>query len=218
MSSDRIVDVTTGELVRFDAGRLSAEQVRDRSLWLRDVTRAALVEHVDFGIFPGTDRMSLLKPGAERLLLAAGLGFTITKIDDDDSRAHRGVTYRCRVHRGDPSSPVAECDGYAGYDESRYYKSAEVQELVERDKAKRERRPPNVEKMLEYRAPWNTLVKMAQKRALVGAVLNAVAGSGLFAPDDDPTDEPPASRPAPNRQPSNPGPSSRPPADDEPPF
>jgi hypothetical protein len=40
----------------------------------------------------------------------------------------------------------------------------------------------------ERRAPWNTHVKMAQKRALVGAALNACAASGLFVADLD--DEP----------------------------
>ena len=39
--------------------------------------------------------------------------------------------------------------------------------------------------MGEYKAPFNTLVKMAQKRALVGAALAAVAGSGLFVADPD---------------------------------
>ena len=42
---------------------------------------------------------------------------------------------------------------------------------------------------MEYRAPWNTLIKMAQKRALVGAALNAVAGSGLFVSAADDADD-----------------------------
>ena len=157
---------------------LSPAEVKARAEWVRSVTKAALVEGVDYGIIPGTDGQSLLKPGAEMLLLAAGLGFTITKIDDEDARHHRGVTYRCSVHRGD--FVVSECDGYAGYDESRYFISAEDAERREREFAEHDQRAPRPARMVEYKAPWNTLIKMAQKRALVGAALNAVAGSGLF--------------------------------------
>lgn len=205
-SLERSVDTVTGEIVPMAAARLSPAEARDRAAWVREVTKAALVEGVDFGIIPGTDRPSLLKPGAEMLLLAAGLGFTITKIDDEDSRAHAGVTYRCTVRRGE--LVVSECDGYAGYDESRYYRSAEDSEKLERARAKQDRRPPREDRYAEYRAPWNTIVKMAQKRALVGAALNAVAGSGLFTGTDD-TDEPP---PAPARPARN----QPPPPDDDP--
>jgi hypothetical protein len=164
------------------AGRqLSPAEVTERAAWVREVTKAALTEGVDYGVIPGTPRPSLLKPGAEMLLLAGGLGFTITKIDDEDSRHHRGVTYRCSIRRGD--FVVAECDGYAGYDESRFFISAEDAERREREYAESDQRQPRRSKMVEYRAPWNSVIKMAQKRALVGAALNAVAGSGLFSQD-----------------------------------
>jgi len=176
------VDTTTGEIVTYVPGRLTPEQARERSAWVREVTKAALQEGVDFGVIPGTDKPSLLKPGAEMLILAAGLGFTNERVDDDDCRTHQGVTYRCTVRRGD--IVLATCDGYAGYDESRYYRSAEESERQERAYAKQDRRTPREDRFAEYRAPWNTLVKMAQKRALVGAALNAVAGSGLFVTDD----------------------------------
>lgn len=191
------VDVVTGELVHLPAGRLTPAETAARTTWLHDVTRAALVEHVDYGIIPGTDRPSLLKPGAEMLLLAAGLGFTNQRVDDDDARNRRGVTYKCTVHDRD-GFVHAECDGYAGYDESRYYVSAEDAERRERLRADKDRRPVRKDRIVEYRAPWNTLIKMAQKRALVGAALNAVAGSGLFVAPDDVDDETPATT-APNR-------------------
>ena len=73
-------DVATGGTVHLAAGRLSPAAVKERTAWLREVTKAALVEGVDYGIIPGTDRPSLLKPGAEMLLLAAGLGFTASRV------------------------------------------------------------------------------------------------------------------------------------------
>jgi hypothetical protein len=195
------VDTVTGEIVPFSGAPLSPDQVKARALWVRDVTKAALTEGVDYGVIPGTEKPTLLKPGAEMLLLAAGLGFSITKMEDADSRAHEGVTYRCSVHRGELT--VAECDGYAGYDESRYFISAENAERHERDLAKRYKRAPRTARFVEYRAPWNTLVKMAQKRALVGAALNAVAGSGLFVTGTDDASDPDAP-PAPATEPDAP--------------
>jgi hypothetical protein len=96
------------------------------------------------------------------LLLAAGLGFNMIREDDENARQHRGVFYRCEVFpRGRRGDVFAVCEAYAGYDESRFvYRSGQ-------------------------RAPWNTVIKMAEKRALVGAALNATAASGLFVADAD---------------------------------
>ena len=93
---------------------------------------------------------------------AAGLGFANDRLDDQAARDHIGITYRCTVYRPD-SSIVATCDGYCGRDETG-------------------RQSVN----------WNTIVKMAQKRALVGAALNATASSGLFTADLDDEPAPPA--------------------------
>lgn len=150
---------------------------------VREMKRSVLVDGSDYSVIPGTNKPSLLKPGAEMLLLAAGLGFTMLKIEDEGDIGRGGVTYRCSVHRGDRSNVMAECDGYAGYDEDRFYQSAQQSEAKERANATKWKRAPKEEKFVEYRAPWNSVVKMAQKRALVGAALNACAASGLFTQD-----------------------------------
>ena len=88
--------------------------------------------------------------------------------------------------------PIATCDGYAGYDEDKFYQPAEVAqakaEAKERHWAEKDHRvasPAKWRHITEYRAPWNTVIKMAQKRAIVGAVINATAAGGLFTSDDD---------------------------------
>jgi hypothetical protein len=88
--------------------------------------------------------------------------------------------------------PIATCDGYAGYDEDKFYQTAEQAqfkaESKERYWAAQDKRPANPNKWKHidgYRAPWNTVIKMAQKRAIVGAVINATAAGGLFTADDD---------------------------------
>jgi hypothetical protein len=148
-------------------------------MWVREMRKAVLTEGTDYARLPGTNKPTLLKPGAEMLLLAANLGFTMQKIDDLDAREHQGVTYKASVRRG--GDVVAECEGFAGYDEPRFYKAAAGSKP-------------------EYRAPWNTLVKMAQKRALVGAALNATAASGLFIADLDDEQAPTAAPPRAGRR------------------
>jgi hypothetical protein len=175
------VDIVTGEIVAMSDGSLSAEQVRARAAWVRDIKRAALVDGVDYGTIPGTgDRPALLLPGAEMLLFAAGYGFTI----DERPTNRDGALYRCTVLRRD-GSVVAQCDGYAGYDEPKYFVSAEAAEERERFYANKDKRPVRLDRCHEYRAPWNTLVKIAQKRAMVGAAKSATAASGLFVADVD---------------------------------
>ena len=146
-------------------GRMTPDQAAAWSKWVRDLMRAALVEDVDYGTFGNAKKPAMLKSGAEMLLRAAGLGFANDRLDDQAARDHIGITYRCTVYRPD-GSIVATCDGYCGRDETG-------------------RQSVN----------WNTIVKMAQKRALVGAALNATASSGLFTADLD--DEPAAAPPPP---------------------
>ncbi len=168
---------------------------------LRACMRAVLREGVDYGVIPGTGGdKALFRPGAQKLLQWFGLGFTCdrTEIDLDADGRKEGVTYRCTVTRQLPDGRVvalATCEGYAGYDEDRYYKTAEQAqrkaEENERFFAHRDKRPPRPTRwqgLPEYRAPWNTVIKMAQKRAIVGAAKDATAASGIFG--DDPEDRP----------------------------
>jgi hypothetical protein len=176
------VVTVSGEIIPMGA-QLTPAQASERAAWVREMRKAVLTEGTDYARLPGTDRPTLLKPGAEMLLMASGLGFTMSKVQQGDA-GPEGVTYKASVKRGE--QVVAECEGFAGYDESRFYR-------------------PAVASKAEYRAPWNTLVKMAQKRALVGAALNATAASGIFIADlDDERDTHSATRQraAPRRAPA----------------
>jgi hypothetical protein len=98
------------------------------------------------------------------------LGSSTVQVDDDDARDHRGVRYVATVADRD-GFVIARREGYAGYDESRF--------ANERG----------------WRADWNNVCQMAQKRAVVSATKAALAASGLFADEDAPmvrTGSPPA--------------------------
>jgi len=146
---------------------------------LTQCIRAVLHEGTDYGLIPGTNEKSLWRPGAQKMLLWFGLSFTcdrIYEIDTDDDGHRLGVTYRATIFRRFPDGSkdvAATCEGYAGYDESKFYKSAEEvrrdAEAKERYWAKKDGRVANPTKwqnLGEYKAPWNAVIKRAQKRAI----------------------------------------------------
>lgn len=167
--------------------RQSPTALAEQANEIREVMRAVLVEGTDYGTIPGVSRPSLFKSGAEWLLKWGGFGHKLEPVEterDADGRKY-GVTYRCTVSLlHDPAAVVSTCDGYAGYDEDRFSQTVEELEAKERAMATRYQRPARADKWAApYRAPWNSVLKMAEKRALVGATLQACAASGLFTQD-----------------------------------
>ena len=194
---------TTAELEPYAGGQLEQHQAaaimtpeaaRALDEQVRRCTEAVLREGTDYGIIPGTNgEKSLWRPGAQKLLQWFRLECTCERIEverDDQGRKH-GITYRAEVGRGlRTATPVilATCEGTADYDESKFWQSAEeVREKAERNErkwAKKDGRvadPTKWKSRGEYRADWNALMKRAQKRAIVGAVVDATAAGGIFA-------------------------------------
>jgi hypothetical protein len=175
---------------------MAADEAAALDKSLRDMMQAVLRKDVDFGVIPGTGtKPTLLKPGAEKLLQWFGFGHETEKVETerDADGARIGVTYRCTVTKAMPDGrtvTVATCEGYAGYDEDRFYtteqdarKKAEAAERKYAAKDRRQPVPAKWENAAEYRAPWNSVIKMSQKRSLVGAALQATSASTLFTQD-----------------------------------
>lgn len=177
-------------------------------------------EGIDYGTIPGTDKPTLYKPGAEKLLKAFGATARYKKVEsevDHDrevkwqkrkkvwSKTQRGVynfqieegaslglyrfIYKCEIQLPD-GRVIGDCDGSGSTMESKYID-----------------RPRDCE---------NTVMKMAQKRALVGAALNAFGLSNRFTQDLEDTvdvqsvEEPKApaqEQVSKSKQPENPPPS-----------
>ena len=184
-----------GQIEQYQAGIvMTAESAKALDAQVRACTKAVLREGTDYGIIPGTSGdKSLWRPGAQKLLQWFGLSFTCERVEverDDEGRKH-GITYRATIYRrmGDAAPTVlATCEGTADYDESKFYQSAEQVKARLRDQehkwAAKDRRVPNADRWnnaKEYRADWNALMKRAQKRAIVGAVVDATAAGGIFS-------------------------------------
>jgi hypothetical protein len=158
---------------------------------LRKYIAAALTEGRDYGTIPGVDKPSLLKPGAERINTAYGVmpRFTIERQEVDHHmevqwRKRKKVygsrdepprweeqtgtslglyayTVRCELIERNTGVMVADCIGVCSSMESKYID-----------------RP---------RDSQNTVLKMAEKRAYVGATLLAYGLSDQFTQDVEET-------------------------------
>lgn len=88
--------------------------------------KSIMIENTDFGVIPGTDKPTLLKPGAEKLATFFGLTKRfeiIERVEDWTGKDHNGemffyYLYRCGLYRG--SMLVAESDGSCSSFEAKY--------------------------------------------------------------------------------------------------
>ena len=130
----------------------------------------------DYGIVPGAKRPCLLKPGAEKLMKIFGLGarFIQTNKEVDRYENYAEFAYKCEVYHLKTGIVVAECEGTTNSWEKKYKERAIYKDRVV---VGHEKTP--VMDIL------NMLMKMAQKRALIGAVLIATGAREYFTQDED---------------------------------
>ena len=122
------------------------------------VVQSTLHQNHDYGIVPGTDKPTLLKPGAEKILMMMGLRseFEIVDSTRDFEKGFFQYQVRCKLYRGDML--ITEGLGSCNTKERKYIK----QDSYTLD---------------------NTVLKMAKKRALVDATLLVASLSDIFTQD-----------------------------------
>ena len=124
----------------------------------QQVIQRTLRQNHDFGVVPGTNKPTLLKPGAEKLLMMMGLRseFEIVDSTRDFENGFFQYQVRCKLYRGDML--VTEGLGACNTRERKYLKQD----------------PYTLD---------NTVLKMAKKRALVDAALLVGSLSDIFTQD-----------------------------------
>ncbi|MGG1554969.1 hypothetical protein [Paenibacillus ferrarius] len=159
----------------------------------KEFFREVMQEGVDYGIIPGTDKPTLLKPGAEGLCEFYNFAPTIaSKVEDKNfETGYYGVDITIRlIHRGS-GAIIGEGVGHANTFESRYrwrwVSEKDLPKGVEKEDLVSKERSGKYGKYQSYRIEnddmhsiWNTVLKMAKKRALVDATLAATRSSGIF--------------------------------------
>lgn len=151
------------------------EEMRDQLVLLQEFVAKVMIRGEHYGTIPGTSKPTLLKAGAEFLREAYGFEVKSRCIEKKfiparETESNKDyVEYSYRVELFQNGRSVAVCEGSCNNYERRY----------------------------ESFSPFvvmNTIQKMAQKRAYVGAVISATRSSNIFAQDLE--DEPELAREA----------------------
>jgi len=124
----------------------------------QQVIQRTLRQNHDYGIVPGTDKPTLLKPGAEKILMMMGLRseFEIVDSTRDFEKGFFQYQVRCKLYKNDLL--ITEGLGACNTKERKYIKQD----------------PYTLD---------NTVLKMAKKRALVDATLLVASLSDIFTQD-----------------------------------
>lgn len=122
------------------------------------LVRSQFKENLDYGVVPGSKKLSMLKPGAEKTVTMLGLRQLFEKVESVRDYEGSFVSYDfvCRLFKGDIE--ITQGFGTANSKESKYAN----QNVYTID---------------------NTLMKMAKKRALVDAALMVGSLSDIFTAD-----------------------------------
>lgn len=181
--------------------KLTIEQVIEHVNLVQNVMKRVMKQGEHYGVIPGTDKPTLLKPGAEKLCLTFRLGPQYEIIDATD-KPFISYTVKCTLVHIPTGQFIAEGMGSCNSGEIKYrYRSQGTDRPVPAEYWKT--RDPELLGGPQYKTrkkdgQWmifetienenpedldNTLIKMACKRSLVAATLNATAASDIFTQD-----------------------------------
>lgn len=159
------------EVTQMTAGSGSLAEYSKQRDYLATIVRDKMVRDIDFGIIPGVQKESLYKAGAEKIAQFFGLGARISAKDKTiDLDANFAMfSYTIEIFHLKSGISLAQCEGSANSQEKKYRARKENGALT----------PTPIGDIM------NTLQKMAQKRAYVGAVIQAIGASDFYTQDID---------------------------------
>jgi hypothetical protein len=207
--SDAIATRHTTTIARRD--ELTVDEMVAQIEKIHDCMRRAMREGEDYGVIPGTgSKPTLLKPGAEKLCLMFRLAPDPQSVESWDG-AHLTVKSKIILMHIPTQEIWGSGEGSCSTKESKYaYRMAKRicpkcdNETITRSKdggwfcwrkrggcgAQFPEGDPDIEEQKIGRIPnpdlpdqYNTVLKMADKRGLVAAVLNVTAASAIFTQD-----------------------------------
>lgn len=154
-----------------------------------------LKEDVDFGTIPGVEKPTLLKPGAEKLEKLFTLRHKKECVEKEigDKYSFVKYTYRTSIYNKQ-GQLVATCEGSCNSHEKKYRShwvfanQATDEEMNQgRKEIRKSKKGGDYEVYVVDKKDFydleNTIMKMAQKRSYVGAILEATNSSSRFTQD-----------------------------------
>lgn len=174
---------------------LTAIEVRKQVNLIQEVMEEVMVDGEHYGAIPGCGtKPTLLKSGAEKLVMTFRLGAEYEELPGS-SESDQFICYKinCKLTHIPTGNVVGNGRGTCNSKEKKYRtRSVYLNKATDEEKAigKQETRNGKDGKTYDVliipQDPWdvqNTIYKMACKRALVAAVLNATAASDIFTQD-----------------------------------
>jgi len=186
---------------------MTVDQAYEQVMILRDYRSRVLREGVDYGKIPGVDKPSLWDSGAQKIANLFGLGIRheLANKIEDWAKGFFHYHYRAVLYRLGDGREIANAEGSCNSMEEKYryrwYPEWDWEKIPE------DERPPVADTQLRGKrgakkytfyaverpafGQVNTICKMAQKRARVGAVLVGTRASEDFTQDveDAPPDD-----------------------------
>lgn len=197
------------------------ENMKKQRELLRDFVGSQLVEadfknkdspsygEGDYGIIPGTKKRCLFKQGAEKMQKLFGLGIKFELVDKELDRAGNFAmfTYKAKVYAlRNPDVTIAECDGSVNSQEVKY----KTRTVWRKKKVAGREVSESITEETPVCDVLNTLQKMAQKRAMIGATILATGASEYFTQDVLEPEDVAKARAQDNQDGKQPGPKSVP--------
>lgn len=175
-------------------GPLTAIDIRKQVNLIQEVMKNVMKENVHYGLVPGCgNKPTLLKPGAEKLMMTFRLAAEYEELlGSTESDAQILYKINCKLTHIPTNLVIGNGRGTCSSKEKKYRtRAVYANKATDEEKTigKSEKRSTNnglVEVYIIPQDPWdvqNTIYKMACKRALIAAVLNATAASDIFSQD-----------------------------------
>lgn len=211
--------VALNQPIQLEKFAMRPEDLTGQVNLIQKVMQDVMKEGEHYGKIPGTDKPTLLQPGAEKLLLTFRLGTEFTILKEIEEKDFISYTIQCELFHIPTGNKVAAGIGACNSRESKYryrYDEESTGRPVPKEYWDARKSGDNREmkrilggegfrvakidevwviakaKKVEHDNPWdfqNTILKMAAKRAKVAATLNATAASDIFAQDLEDTPE-----------------------------
>jgi hypothetical protein len=196
---------------------VTVQQWAERRKLFNEWVNTQLKSGVDYGTIPGTDKPTLLKPGAEKIAQLYGCAPKAEVIfrQQDMTTGYLYVEVRCDLVSIQTGQIVATGLGACSSYESKYHwrwdwwngrSDPPADQDYERTRNGKWRRRIENRDLIDQ---WNTVIKIGKKRALVDASLSVSGASEKFTQDmedmadnDPPAPEPQAQPPSPARAPA----------------
>ena len=161
------------QLATYSPEQAGAIEVRQQVNQLQYLVKSVLKEGEHYGVVPGTKgKPSLFLPGAEKIAFMFKLMATYKVERTDFNGGHREYQVECTLASTNTGEVVGSGMGSCSTLESKYrYRNKWVN-----GQKTREENP-------DIADTWNTVLKMAKKRAFVDAVKSTTAASDIFTQD-----------------------------------